>query len=139
ILQLDQVLIASANEKHLAAFKELPDFASFKGRIELVRVPYLRRYTVEKQIYDAQVTTATVGKHVAPHATEVAAIWAVLTRLKKPIAERYAPDGKELVDQLTPVEKMHLYDEGTPPDRFSLTQAKELRKVLRDIYDESDA
>jgi predicted Ser/Thr protein kinase len=139
ILQLDQVLIASSNEKHLAAFKELPDFASFKGRIELVRVPYLRRYRLEKEIYDAQVTSATVGKHVAPHATEVAALWAVLTRLKKPISERYLADVKELVDQLTPVEKMHLYEEGTPPDRFSLSQAKELRKILRDIYDESDA
>ncbi len=73
VLQLDEVLIASSNEKHLAAFKELPDFASFKGRIELVRVPYLRRWKVEQEIYDAQVTTRTVGKHVAPHATEVAA------------------------------------------------------------------
>jgi predicted Ser/Thr protein kinase len=47
VLQLDQVLVASSNEKHLAAFKELPDFASFKGRVELVRVPYLRRWKVE--------------------------------------------------------------------------------------------
>ncbi len=48
VLQLDEVLIASANEKHLGAFKELPDFASFKGRIELVRVPYLRRYKLDE-------------------------------------------------------------------------------------------
>src|SRR5512141_1041782 len=67
VLQLDEVLIASSNEKHLGAFKELPDFASFKGRIELVRVPYLRRYKLEQQIYDAQITPTTVGKHVAPH------------------------------------------------------------------------
>ena len=56
VLQLDEVLLASSNEKHLAAFKELPDFASFKGRIELVRVPYLRLWKVEQQIYDAHVT-----------------------------------------------------------------------------------
>lgn len=31
ILQLDEALIASSNEKHLAAFKEVPDFASFQG------------------------------------------------------------------------------------------------------------
>src|SRR5204862_7519703 len=43
LLHLDSVLIASTNEKHLSAFKEMGDFASFKGRIELVRVPYLRR------------------------------------------------------------------------------------------------
>jgi len=139
VLQLDEVLLASSNEKHLGAFKELPDFASFKGRIELVRVPYLRRFKQEQQVYDAQITPTTVGKHVAPHATEVAAMWAVLTRLKKPIPDRYPPEVKELVDQVTPVEKMHLYEEGVVPDRLSLSHGKELRKLRTDLYEESDA
>jgi len=139
ILQLDEVLIASSNEKHLNAFKELPDFASFKGRIELVRVPYLRRYKVEKEIYDAQITPRAVGKHVAPHATEVAAMWAVLTRLKKPIPDRYPQELREVIDGLTPLEKMHLYEENAPPDRLSIAQAKELKKRIPDVYAESDA
>jgi serine protein kinase len=139
ILQLDEVLLASSNEKHLAAFKELPDFASFKGRIELVRVPYLRRYIAEREIYDAQVTPETVGKHVAPHAIELAAQWAVLTRLKKPLPDRYPPEVKDLVDRLSPLEKMRLYEEGQAPDRLSLAQAKELRKARPEIYRESDS
>ncbi len=139
ILQLDEVLIASSNEKHLAAFKELPDFASFKARIELVRVPYLRRYRVEREIYDAQLTSTTVGKHLAPHATEVAAVWAVLTRLKKPIPDRYRGELREVIDHLSPSEKMHLYEEGVAPDRLSLSQAKELKKHLPDVYQESDS
>lgn len=139
ILQLDEVLIASSNEKHLGAFKELPDFASFKGRIELVRVPYLRRYKVEQEIYDAQITRTTVGKHVAPHATELAAAWAVLTRLKKPITDRYKGEMREIIDGLTPQEKLHLYEEQQPPDRLAISQAKELRKHVSDVYQESDA
>ncbi|XXF75031.1 serine protein kinase PrkA [Myxococcaceae bacterium GXIMD 01537] len=139
VLQLDEVLIASSNEKHLGAFKELPDFASFKGRIELVRVPYLRRYKIEQEVYDAQITSTTVGKHVAPHATEVAAMWAVLTRLKKPIPDRYPNEVKELVDHVTPVEKLHLYDEGHAPGRLSLANTKELRKLRAELYAESDA
>ncbi len=139
LLQLDEVLIASSNEKHLAAFKELPDFASFKGRIELVRVPYLRRYRVEQQIYDAQITPMTVGKHVAPHATEVASMWAVLTRLKKPIPDRYRGDVREIVDGMRPVEKMFLYEDGKAPDRLGTGQVRELRRHLEDIYGESDA
>jgi len=139
VLQLDEVLIASSNEKHLGAFKELPDFASFKGRIELVRVPYVRRYKVEQEIYDAQITPVSVGKHVAPHATDVAAMWAVLTRLKKPIPERYPPEVKDLIDQVTPTEKLHLYEEGTAPARLSLAHNRELRKLRADIYEESDA
>lgn len=138
VLQLDEVLIASSNEKHLAAFKELPDFASFKGRIELVRVPYLRQARVEQEIYDAQITSTTVGKHVAPHATEVAAKWAVLTRLKKPISDRYPDEVAELVNHVSPMEKLHLYDEGYAPDRLGLASTKELRKLREDLYSESD-
>ncbi|MBX7097779.1 MAG: serine protein kinase PrkA [Myxococcaceae bacterium] len=138
-LQLDEVLIASANEKHLAAFKELPDFASFKGRIELVRVPYLRRWKLEQEIYDAQVTHETVGRHVAPHATRVAAMWAVLTRLKKPIAERYPPDVRPLIERLSPLEKLALYQDGTAPERLTLAQANELRKHAQGLYEESDS
>jgi predicted Ser/Thr protein kinase len=139
ILHLDQVLIASANEKQLSAFKDIPDFPSFKGRIELVRVPYLRRRSVERQIYDQQITAETVGRHVAPHATEVAAEWAVLTRLKKPMAERYPPEIRAAVDSLTPPEKLRLYDRGEAPERLPMQQARELRKHLEALYRESDA
>jgi serine protein kinase len=138
VLQLDLVLLASANEKQLAAFKETPEFASFKGRLELVRVPYLRRASVEREIYDRQITAAAVGKHVAPHATRVAALWAVLTRLKRPIPERYQGELREMVDDLAPLEKLRLYDTGEAPDRLSLAQAKVLRKHAPDLYRESE-
>jgi predicted Ser/Thr protein kinase len=138
ILHLDAVLIASANEKQLSAFKDSPDFPSFKGRVELVRVPYLRRWSVEQQIYDQQVTTDSVGRHIAPHATGVAALWAVLTRLKKPMAERYPPEIRGVIDSLSPLEKLRLYDGGEVPDRLGLQQAKELRKHLEELYRESD-
>jgi predicted Ser/Thr protein kinase len=138
VLQLDAVLVASANEKQLAAFKESPEFASFKGRLELVRVPYLRRASVEREIYDRQITPAAVGKHVAPHATRVAALWAVLTRLKRPIPERYQGDVRTLVEDLAPLEKLRLYDSGEAPDRLSLAEGKALRAHAGDLYRESD-
>lgn len=139
VLQLDEVLIASSNEKHLAAFKELPDFPSFKGRIELVRVPYLRRWKIEREVYDAQVTTRTVGRHVAPHATRVAAMWAVLTRLKKPIPDRYASESRALIERLSPLEKLKLYQDGEAPDRLTVQQQKELKKLIPSLYEESDS
>src|SRR5438094_2270508 len=137
LLHLDSVLIASSNEKHLSAFKEMGDFASFKGRIELVRVPYLRRVQEEGRVYEFRLRE-TVGKHVAPHATWVGALWAVLTRLKKPVSDRYKGDLRKLADHLTPLEKARLYDEGRAPDRLSSQQARELRKHLQDFWRESD-
>jgi len=138
LMQLDVVLLASANEKQLAAFKDSPEFASFKGRLELVRVPYVRRHSVEREIYDQQITAAAVGTHVAPHATSVAALWAVLTRLKRPIPDRYEGELRELVEDLAPLEKLRLYDTGTAPDRLSLAQGKVLRKHAPDLYRESE-
>jgi predicted Ser/Thr protein kinase len=139
LLHLDVVLVASANEKQLSAFKETPEFASFKGRLELVRVPYIRRVSVEREIYDRQITTVAVGKHVAPHVTDVAALWAVLTRLKRPIPDRYKGEVREIVEDLAPLEKLRLYDTGEAPDRLALAEAKVLRKHGRDLFHESDA
>src|SRR5881398_2817370 len=123
LLHLDSVLIASSNEKHLSAFKEMGDFASFKGRIELVRVPYLRRIEEEQRVYEFRLREA-VGKHVAPHSTWVAALWAVLTRLKKPVSDRYKGELRKLVDHMTPLEKAQIYDAGRPPGRLSSSQTR---------------
>src|SRR5262249_57795688 len=67
-IELDTVFIGSSNEGYLAAFKEIPEFQSFKGRMELVRVPYLLDYKIEQRIYQAQIRAAHAesGKHVAP-------------------------------------------------------------------------
>src|SRR6266446_2721769 len=138
LLHLDCALIASTNEKHLSAFKEMSDFASFKGRIELVRVPYLRAVSEERQVYEFRLPE-TVGKHIAPHSSWVAAEWAVLTRLKKPVTDRYKGDLRKLVDHLTPLEKLKLYDHGETPDRLGGTHAKELKKNLQELWKESDS
>jgi len=140
LLHLDEVMVATSNEKYLTAFKQTPDFSSFKARIELVRVPYLRRASVEKEIYDAQVTRASVGgKHIAPHATMVAAAWAVLTRLRRPEPAGFSSEARDLIEDLSPMEKLRLYDRGQVPDGLSSSQARELRQAISAHYLESDA
>jgi len=47
---LDIVFFATTNEKHLDAFKTIPDFASFRSRFELVTAPYLLQPTLEAKI-----------------------------------------------------------------------------------------
>jgi len=51
-VQTNVVMIGSANEIHLAAFREHPEFPSFRGRFELVAAPYLRNALDEQRIYD---------------------------------------------------------------------------------------
>ncbi|MEL6183344.1 MAG: serine protein kinase PrkA [Myxococcota bacterium] len=132
---LDQLLVGSSNEKQLAAFKEYPDWNSFKGRIELVRVPYLSLYRDEVEIY-ARHSVGPVDKPVAPHVIEVAARWAVLTRLEAPNPERYESPLRELVASLGPSEKLELYESGTVPDRMSAQEARILEGAVGDLFEE---
>jgi serine protein kinase len=139
-VDVDTVFIASSNEGYLAAFKEIPEFQSFKGRIELVRAPYLLDYRVEQQIYDAQIRAVSgpQGRHVAPHVAWVAALWSILTRMKKPMPEKYPKGLAELVARLGPLEKALLYA-GESPEGFSAEQQKELLAGVERIARESDS
>ncbi|MSP59434.1 MAG: serine protein kinase PrkA [Myxococcales bacterium] len=139
ILFLDAVFVGSSNESHLAVFKEVPEFQSFKGRLELIRVPYLLDYTVEETIYREQIKPTGVGKHVGPHTAEAAALWAVLTRMRKPLPEKYPKGLAELVAKLTPLDKAELYARGRVPDGFTTEQARDLHAAIERIWGESES
>ncbi len=136
-LQLNCVLLGSGNENHLAAFREHPEFASFRGRLELVRCPYLRSWTDELAIYDAQIAPQA-RTHVAPHATELAAMFATLTRMRRPDPDAYEKPLSAIVSELTAFEKMDLYGSGTTPARLDDESAKLLSANVPVIFRESD-
>ena len=136
IAYLDSVMLGSANEVQLDAFKEFPDFTSFKARIELIRAPYLLSTTQEQEIYSSQISQFSGDKHVAPHVAWAVAQWAVLTRLKKPNSINYAPNVSTIVSNLTPLEKARLYDQGEMPPNISPEDRKLLRASLRKLREE---
>ena len=135
-LPINSVMLASSNELHLKAFQEHPEYQSFRGRIVLQRVPYLRDAVQEKEIYDAQILPQ-VRKHVAPHVSYITALWAVLTRLRRSLLERFdnAVLGR-LAAELTPLEKADLYAQGIVPRRFDQEESKIILEGIREIYDE---
>lgn len=138
LLHLDEVMIATSNEKQLDAFKESPDFESFKGRIEFVRVPYLREFRAEQAIYEDKLTQALVGgKHIAPHATEVAATWALLTRLKRPDPAAFPAEARGILEELKPLEKLRLYEEGRAPARLAAKEVERLEGLRGLLYREA--
>lgn len=138
-LTLDVVMVASSNELHLAAFKEHPEYNSFRGRLHLVRVPYLRSHREEQAIYDEQIRPQ-MRLHVAPHTTHVAALWAVLTRLRRADPEAYGDDALGRVAAgLTPLEKADLYADGVVPRRLSSDDASVLRSGVERLLREWEA
>jgi serine protein kinase len=140
-LELDTVFIGSSNEGYLAAFKEIPEFQSFKGRMELVRVPYLLDHRVEQRIYDAQIRAAhtETARHVAPHVAWVTALWATLTRMKKPLVEKYGKSLSDVVVKLGPMEKAQLYADNITPEGLTTEQQRDLVAGIEKIARESDS
>ena len=136
-LPLNSVLVATSNELHLKAFKEHHEYRSFRGRLQPVRVTYLLDHRREQGIYDAQIVPQ-VRSHVAPHATYVAALWAVLTRLRKPQESHYEGALGAIAASLSPMEKAELYADGTIPERFGSDEGKDLRAGIETIRGESD-
>jgi serine protein kinase len=137
-VQLNCVMMGSANELHLDAFREHVEFASFRGRLELARVPYLRSYEQERLIYDTHVAPH-VRRHVAPHATEMAAGFAVFTRMRKPNPDRYTRALGAIVSTLGAVEKADLYSIGKAPERLDADAQKVLRAAVQEVWAESDS
>jgi serine protein kinase len=135
-LFFDLLMIATSNEIHLNSFREYPDWPSFKGRIELIRVPYLLRSVEEEGIYLNQIPKALNQLHIAPHSIELVARWAVLTRLEPPMAQKYPVSLQEVINDLSPEEKLELYDYSEIPTHLSQNQARELRAQIPHLFNE---
>jgi predicted Ser/Thr protein kinase len=135
---LNCVMMGSANELHLDAFREHPEFASFRGRLELIRTPYLRSVVHEQQIYDTHVIPH-IRRHVAPHSTSMAAQFAVLTRMRKPNTDKYPRALSNALSGLTAIEKMDLFANGRSPERLEPDAQKVLRAGVREVFEESDS
>ncbi|MEM9731197.1 MAG: serine protein kinase PrkA, partial [Myxococcota bacterium] len=135
-LPINAVMMASSNELHLNAFRQHPEYNSFRGRILRIRMPYLLDVHREQEIYDGQIVPQ-IPRHVAPHTTYVAALWAVLTRLRKPDADRFSDsDLGTIAVSLSPIEKADLIADGLIPARFEADQAKILRGGLGEVESE---
>jgi serine protein kinase len=134
---LDMVFFATANEKHLDAFKTLPDFSSFRGRFELITVPYLLRISEETQIYKRDALAISKSKKMAPHTLDVLCAWAVLTRLKHPDSDAYASEHRGIINRLDPFAKAMLYDDRPIGDTFTAADQISVRQLRRQIMNES--
>ena len=136
-LFLDALFFGSCNAEHLSAFKQVPDFASFKGRTELVQMPYLVDYEMETLIYQELLETLNHNLYIGPHVSDVVALWAVLCRLERPAGYReHDKPVQEALNQMTPMEKANYYAHGSIPAGVSREVAAHLRAQLPAVYEE---
>lgn len=128
ILQFDLVYGGSANDRQFLAFSETADFASFEGRCEFVRMPYLLSYHEETAILERVLLRMHKPKRIAPHVLTCAGLWAVMTRLVRPQVSGEHIDARLLT--LNVLEKALWYGDLQLPESFTAEQARAVHQLL---------
>ncbi|RMH43504.1 MAG: serine protein kinase [Deltaproteobacteria bacterium] len=114
---IDEVIIGHTNEAEYKKLLNNEFMEALRDRTVKVDIPYITRWSEEVRIYKKDFNRERVrGKHIAPHTIEMAALWAVLTRLEDPKKHN-----------LSLLQKAKLYDGKTLPG-FTQDNIKELRK-----------
>ncbi len=114
---IDEVIIGHTNEPEYKKLQSNEFMEALRDRTVKIDVPYVTRLSDEVQIYEKDYNSRKVrGKRIAPHTLEVAAMWAVLTRLEEPKNAG-----------LTLLQKLKLYNGKTLPG-FTEDNIKELRE-----------
>jgi len=97
---IDEVIIGHTNEAEYRRLLNNEYMEALRDRTIKIDIPYVTRYSDEVKIYERDFNARrVVGKHIAPHTLEIAALWAVLSRLEEP---KHAG--------LTLLQKLKLYD-----------------------------
>jgi len=114
---IDELIIGHTNEAEYNKLLANEFMEALRDRTIKIDIPYITRVSEEKKIYEKDFAQHKVpGVHIAPHTLEVAAMWAVLTRLEEPKKAG-----------LSLLQKLKLYDGKMLPG-FTQDNVKELRK-----------
>jgi serine protein kinase len=82
---IDEVIIGHTNEPEYKKLQSNELMEAFRDRTIKIDLPYNTRLDDEIKIYEKDFNNERIrGIHIAPHTIEVAAMWAVLTRLEEP-------------------------------------------------------
>ena len=114
---IDEVIIGHTNEPEYKKLENNEFMEALRDRTVKIDIPYITKLAEEQKIYEKDFNAKAIkGKHIAPHTLEMAAMWAVLTRLEEPKKHN-----------LTLLQKLKLYNGKTLPN-FTEDNIKELRK-----------
>lgn len=117
---IDEVIIGHTNEAEYERLLENKFMEALRDRTVKIDIPYITKLQEERKIYVKDYNPKKVrGRFIAPHTLEVAAMWAVLTRLEEPKKQN-----------LSVLQKLKLYDGKTMPG-FTQDSVKELRKEAK--------
>ncbi len=112
---IDEVIIAHTNSPEFVKLQENEYMEALRDRTIRIDIPYNTKLSEEIKIYEKEFNPQKVTKHIAPHTIEIAAMWAILSRLDPPKKS-----------DLTLLQKMKLYN-GKTITGYTEENIKELK------------
>lgn len=114
---IDEIILGHTNEPEYRKLQNNEFMEALKDRTVKVDVPYITRLDQEVKVYKKDFNPDKIPHmHFAPHTIDMAATWAILTRLEEPKKS-----------DLTKLQKLKLYNGKTLPG-YNEDNVKELRK-----------
>jgi serine protein kinase len=114
---IDEVIIGHTNEPEFRKLQNNEFMEALRDRTVKIDIPYITKLHEEVRIYEKDFGKGKVqGVFVAPHTVEMAAMWAILTRLEAPKKS-----------DLSLMQKLKLYN-GKTLSGYTEDNVKELRK-----------
>ena len=117
---IDEVIIGHTNEPEFKKLQDNEFMEALRDRTVKIDIPYITKLRDEVKIYKKDFNSRLLrGVSIAPHTIEMAAMWAIMTRLEKPKKAN-----------LTRLQKLKLYDGKSLPN-YTEDNIKELRKEAK--------
>jgi len=104
MIYFDGVILAHCNEAEWNKFKSEHTNEAILDRIVRVNIPYTLEFEQEVKIYKKLIDRSDYNYHLAPHTLEIAAMFAVMSRLKPsakvdPLTKMKIYNGEEIVEK----------------------------------------
>lgn len=117
---IDEVIIGHTNEPEYKRLQNNEFMEALRDRTVKIDIPYITKLKEEVKIYKKDFNVRKIrGISIAPHTIEMAAMWALLTRLEVPKKAN-----------LSRLQKLKLYNGKTLPG-YTEDNVRELRKESR--------
>ncbi|MBI3897290.1 MAG: serine protein kinase [Gammaproteobacteria bacterium] len=116
---VDTAIVAHSNEAEWQRFRGDPTNEAILDRMVVVKVPYNLRLSEEIKIYQKLLDQSDFKAHISPHTLELAAMFAILTRL-------------EPTNKCDPMTKLRLYN-----SEEVVEKGKTVRTNMRELQEDS--
>jgi serine protein kinase len=115
-IAIDEAIVGHTNIPEYEKLKNNQYMEALKDRTVKIEIPYLLEWHNELKVLEQDYNSNRIAQHIAPHTLEIAALFAVLTRLDE-----------DKDSKINLVEKAELYDGKMLPG-WTIDRVKELKE-----------